>query len=356
MADGDLSTQFEKISDKAKAAADKLKAANERTRDQLESDVASARESADAAADRLKAKADDARDTASSHWQQLRGKWQAHVAEVRARADRAKAKVDADGAAMDADLTEAYATMRSISRWTRVMCSTPCTHEQGGGGTGKSLIERVSTIERHDLGRGRRSVLPRSALAEFVAAPDRPDPVAMLESQADSRIVDLVPVRYGRMLASPFAFFRGAALIMASDLAASGHTGITVQLCGDAHMSNFGLFASPERSLVFDINDFDETLPGPWEWDVKRLVASLAVAGRTNGFGRAERERVVRACAKAYRDRMRTLAAMRELDVWYAHTVIDDDVEARVDPNSRKRSAARRRRRTRATTCRRCRS
>ena len=117
-------------------------------------------------------------------------------------------------------------------------------------------------------------MLPRSALADFVAAQDRPDPVSLLESQADSRIADLVPVRYGRMLASPFAFFRGAALIMAGDLAASGHSGITVQLCGDAHVSNFGLFASPERSLVFDINDFDETLPGPWEWDVKRLVAS----------------------------------------------------------------------------------
>jgi uncharacterized protein (DUF2252 family) len=175
-------------------------------------------------------------------------------------------------------------------------------------------------------------VLPRSALADFVAGQDRPDPVALLESQADSRIAELVPIRYGRMLASPFAFFRGAALIMASDLAASTHTGITVQLCGDAHVDNFGLFASPERSLVFDINDFDETLPGPWEWDVKRLVASLAVVGRVNGFTRADRERAVRACAKAYRERMRTLAQMGELDVWYAHTVIDRELEAGVNP------------------------
>ena len=133
------------------------------------------------------------------------------------------------------------------------------------------------------------------------------------------------------MLASPFAFYRGAAIIMAADLAASEHTGITVQLCGDAHVSNFGLFGSPERSLVFDINDFDETLPGPWDWDVKRLVASLAVVGRMNGFGREDRERVVRGCAKAYRDRMRMLAEMRELDVWYDHTVVDDNVEASVD-------------------------
>jgi len=174
-------------------------------------------------------------------------------------------------------------------------------------------------------------VLPRSALADFVAAQDRPDPVALLESQGDSRIADLVPVRYGRMLASPFAFFRGAALIMASDLAASGHSGITVQLCGDAHVSNFGLFASPERNLVFDINDFDETLPGPWEWDVKRLVASVAIVAQENGFGREEREPVLRACAQAYRDRMRTLAKMGELDVWYGHVVVDDVLEADVD-------------------------
>jgi uncharacterized protein (DUF2252 family) len=174
-------------------------------------------------------------------------------------------------------------------------------------------------------------VLPRSALADFVAAQDRPDPVALLESQAVSRIADLVPVRYGRMLQSPFAFFRGAALIMASDLAASGHSGFTVQLCGDAHVSNFGLFASPERNLVFDINDFDETLPGPWEWDVKRLVASVAIVAQENGFGRDERERVLRACARAYRDRMCTLAKMGELDVWYDHIVVNDALEADVD-------------------------
>ena len=133
------------------------------------------------------------------------------------------------------------------------------------------------------------------------------------------------------MLASPFAFFRGAAIIMASDLAPGPHSGITVQLCGDAHVSNFGLFGSPERNLVFDINDFDETLPGPWEWDVKRLVASLAVVGQMNGFAREDREQVIRASAKAYRDRMRMLAEMRELEVWYAHTVVDRKLEACVD-------------------------
>jgi uncharacterized protein (DUF2252 family) len=153
----------------------------------------------------------------------------------------------------------------------------------------------------------------------------------LLESQARSRISDLVSVRYGRMLQSRYAFFRGAALLMAFDLASAPHTGLSAQLCGDAHVSNFGLFASPERSLVFDINDFDETLPGPWEWDVKRLVASVAIVGQENGFGREEREHVVRTCARAYRTLMRTLATMRELDVWYARTVVDDAVEAGVD-------------------------
>ena len=189
----------------------------------------------------------------------------------------------------------------------------------------------ASVAQRRDLGRARRSEMPRSALADFIAPQSRPDPVDLLESQARSRISDLVPVRYGRMLQSRFAFFRGAALLMASDLASAPHTGLTAQLCGDAHVSNFGLFASPERSLVFDINDFDETLPGPWEWDVKRLVTSVAIVAQENGFGRVERERVLRACAQAYRDRMRTLANMGELDVWYDHIVVDDAIEADVD-------------------------
>jgi uncharacterized protein (DUF2252 family) len=189
----------------------------------------------------------------------------------------------------------------------------------------------ASVAQRRDLGRARRSVMPRSALAEFSAPQSRPDPVDLLESQAASRIADLLPVRYGRMLQSRFAFFRGAAALMASDLASAPDTGLTAQLCGDAHVSNFGLFASPERSLVFDVNDFDETLPGPWEWDVKRLVASVAIVAQDNGFGRDDRERVVQSCARAYRDRMRTLAAMRELDVWYARTVVDDTAEVDVD-------------------------
>ena len=195
---------------------------------------------------------------------------------------------------------------------------------------------RLTVAERQELGRSKRDVLPRSSLGEYAPATDRPDPVGLLESQATSRIAELVPIRYGRMLASPFAFYRGAALIMASDLATSPHTSLEAQLCGDAHLSNFGLFASPERSLVFDINDFDETLPGPWEWDVKRLVASMAVAGRGNGFDAAGRERVVRAAVQGYRRQLNALAAMRELDVWYAHTSVDERLEASVNPTFRR--------------------
>jgi uncharacterized protein (DUF2252 family) len=190
----------------------------------------------------------------------------------------------------------------------------------------------LSVRERHEAGRARRSSLPRSNLADGAGAEPRPDPVELLQQQAASRIPELVPIRYRRMLASPWAFFRGAALLMASDLAAAPHTGIEVQLCGDAHLCNFGLFGSPERSLVFDINDFDESLPGPWEWDVKRLAASLAVAARTNGFTRAETERVARACAESYREKMGELASMRELDVWYAQNRIDEALLASVSP------------------------
>jgi uncharacterized protein (DUF2252 family) len=199
----------------------------------------------------------------------------------------------------------------------------------------QAAAAHLTVAERRELGRSKRAVLPRSSLGHYAPAADRPDPVALLESQVTSRIAELVPIRYGRMLASPFAFYRGAALIMASDLATSPHSSLEAQLCGDAHLSNFGLFASPERSLVFDINDFDETLPGPWEWDVKRLVASLAVAGRGNGFDAGGRERVVRAAAQGYRRQMIALAAMRELDVWYAHTTVDEELEASVNPTDR---------------------
>jgi uncharacterized protein (DUF2252 family) len=153
---------------------------------------------------------------------------------------------------------------------------------------------------------------------------NRLDPVAVLEGQAVTRVPELVPIRYGRMLVSPFTFYRGAAAIMAADLAATPSSGLTVQACGDAHLSNFGLFASPERELLFDINDFDETHPGPWEWDVKRLAASLAIAGRNNGFSAKQRAEVVRTAVGGYRQAMIEFAAMRNLDVWYSHLRVQE--------------------------------
>lgn len=170
---------------------------------------------------------------------------------------------------------------------------------------------------RATVGREARRRAPRSASSAWVAASDRPDPVALLEEQALSRAPELVPIRYGRMLVSPFTFYRGAALIMASDLAGTPDSGITVQLCGDAHLSNFGVFGTPERSLLFDINDFDETLPGPWEWDLKRLAASFEVAGRHRGYSRVERRDIVVELAHSYRERMRLAADSPVLRSWY---------------------------------------
>ena len=164
----------------------------------------------------------------------------------------------------------------------------------------------------------------RESHAAFDPPADRPDPVALLEGQGESRVPELVPIRYGRMLASEFSYFRGAALPMAADLATTPVTGLTVQACGDAHLSNFGLYASPERKLLFDVNDFDETLPGPWEWDVKRLAASLEVAARGNGFARKDRRMIVQAAAAQYRLVMRQLAAMTNLDVWYSDVNIEE--------------------------------
>jgi uncharacterized protein (DUF2252 family) len=171
---------------------------------------------------------------------------------------------------------------------------------------------------RADRGRAARAQVPRSSHAEWDRSRDRPDPITMLEDQAKSRLPELVPIRYGRMAASEFAFFRGGAAIMAADLAATPSSGFRVQLCGDAHLSNFGGFASPERDLIFSVNDFDETLPGPWEWDVKRLAASLAVAGRERGFEARERGAIVTAAVSRYREAMREFAGQRHLDVWYA--------------------------------------
>jgi uncharacterized protein (DUF2252 family) len=177
----------------------------------------------------------------------------------------------------------------------------------------------LTVDEREARGRDARRQAPRRGHGRWEPAPDRPDPVALLEEQAQSRVPYLVPIRYGRMLTSPFTFYRGAALIMAADLAATPVSGLDVQLCGDAHLSNFGLFGTPERQMLFDINDFDETLPGPWEWDVKRLAASFEIMGRDRGFAPADRQAIVMAGMAEYRDRMRRAAAMSSLAAWYDH-------------------------------------
>ena len=182
----------------------------------------------------------------------------------------------------------------------------------------------VSPGERAERGRAARKATPRRAHGEWEPAPDRADPVAILEEQALTRLSDLVPIRYARMLVSPFAFFRGAAAIMAADLAPTPDSGLVTQLCGDAHLSNFGIFGTPERKFVFDINDFDETHPGPWEWDVKRLVASFEVAARECGWSRKARRQILAATVREYRRAMRELAGSPSLRVWYDHLEVDE--------------------------------
>ena len=165
-------------------------------------------------------------------------------------------------------------------------------------------VRHLSVEDRAKAGREARDWAPRSSQAEFSPGVDRPDPVALLERQATTRVPELVPIRYGRMLVSPFTFFRGAALVMASDLASTRRSGLKAQICGDAHLSNFGLFASPERALMFDVNDFDETLPGPWEWDVKRLAASVVIAARDPEFTVKEARAAALEVGASYRQEM----------------------------------------------------
>jgi uncharacterized protein (DUF2252 family) len=185
-------------------------------------------------------------------------------------------------------------------------------------------VPHLTAAERVARGKAARAEVPRSSHATYEPHASRPDPVELLERQAQTRVPELVPIRYGRMLVSPFTFYRGGALIMASDLAATPRSGMNVQCCGDAHLSNFGVFASPERRLVFDINDFDETLPGPWEWDVKRLAASMLIAAQDNGFPVEHQDQVVLDTVQQYRTAMAGFAAMKNLEVWYAHVDIED--------------------------------
>ena len=189
--------------------------------------------------------------------------------------------------------------------------------------TKSPLVDTASPEERAAAGKAARKKVPRSSHGEWKPAARRRDPVKVLEDQAKNRVPELVPIRYGRMLASPFTFYRGAAAIMAMDLAKTPESGLRVQACGDAHLSNFGIFAAPDRRLVLDVNDFDETLPGPWEWDVKRLAASFAIAGRDRDFTPKETRAAVLRTVRSYREAMREFAAMRNLDVWYARLDVD---------------------------------
>jgi uncharacterized protein (DUF2252 family) len=203
--------------------------------------------------------------------------------------------------------------------------------------------EVLTPDEWRARGRERRRLVPRSSHAQWAPSVDRPDPVAILEEQAKSRVPDLIPIRYGRMAASPFAYFRGAAAPMAWDLAHAPTTEIRVQACGDAHLLNFGMFAAPDRRLVFDVNDFDETLPAPFDWDVKRLAASVAVAARDNGFSDRDAHSAARLAVRSYRTEMANYAAMRFLKVWYSR--IDIEEVTRLFDALQPKEAVRRRRR-----------
>ncbi|MGZ3611437.1 MAG: DUF2252 family protein, partial [Ktedonobacteraceae bacterium] len=182
----------------------------------------------------------------------------------------------------------------------------------------------ATRAERFAAGKALRAKAPRTSHGEWSLAADRPDPIGLLEESCRSRVQELVPIRYGRMSLSPFAFLRGSAVVMASDLAKTPISGIKVQICGDAHLSNFGFYATPDRNLAFDVNDFDETLPGPWEWDLKRLAASIVVAGRENGYTAQENRQSVGSCIREYRTLMQNMANMQALPVWYLHLDITE--------------------------------
>jgi uncharacterized protein (DUF2252 family) len=188
-------------------------------------------------------------------------------------------------------------------------------------------MRQATPAERAAFGREARAKVPRSRHGEWKPPANRTDPLKILALQATTRVPELVPIRYGRMAASPFAFFRGAAAVMAADLAHDEATSLTVQLCGDAHLSNFGGFASPERDLVFDVNDFDETIPGPFEWDLKRLAASFEIAGRSREFDESVRRSVVTQASRSYRRAIREFATQRDLDIWYAHLDVAEIAE-----------------------------
>jgi uncharacterized protein (DUF2252 family) len=215
---------------------------------------------------------------------------------------------------------------------TRMADGKDATARRRAGSTARKRtpgapVPHLSVAERVARGKAARKEVPRASHAVFEPLSTRADPVELLERQARTRVPELVPIRYGRMLVSPFTFYRGGAMIMAHDLAATPRSGLTVQCCGDAHLSNFGVFASPERRLMFDVNDFDETLPGPWEWDVKRLAASMLIAARDNGFRAKDQDRIVLDTVGRYRTAMAEFAAMKNLEVWYSHLDVENALQ-----------------------------
>src|ERR1700753_738924 len=204
------------------------------------------------------------------------------------------------------------------------MATATETTQSAGTSNGGGAVTHLSVAERVRRGTAPRAEVPRASHSAFTPPPGRADPLEVVKSEASRRVPELVPIRYGRMLVSPFTFYRGAAMIMAADLADTPRSGLMAQSCGDAHLSNFGVFASPERQLLFDLNDFDESLPGPWEWDVKRLAASSAVACRENAVKNKRRTAIVRELVEEYRQAIRRFAAMSTLDVWYARASVSD--------------------------------
>jgi uncharacterized protein (DUF2252 family) len=220
------------------------------------------------------------------------------------------------------------------------MTTSEAEEKTSGSNSPAPKVPHFTPEERAARGKAARADIPRRSHGEWQPAPERPDPVALLEEQAASRVPELVPIRYGRMLVSPFTFFRGAAYLMASDLSDGPRTGLHAQLCGDAHLSNFGAYAAPDRRLVFSVNDFDETLPGPFEWDVKRLVASFEVAGRDRGFDAKLRDQINQTVSAAYREAMNGYAGMRTLDIWYDRIDVEEELQqfvATASGNQRKR-------------------
>jgi uncharacterized protein (DUF2252 family) len=201
---------------------------------------------------------------------------------------------------------------------------------------GRPDVGSTGTDDEIERGRAARRLVPRGALAELITDDHRPDPVELLAAQDETRSPDLVPVRHGRMAVSAFTFYRGAAAIMAADLSSTPTSGLRAQLCGDAHLSNLGVFASPERQLLFDLNDFDETLPGPWEWDLKRLATSFVIAARDNGFSSSQTGDAARTCARAYREAMRSFAAGGVLETWYARANAEEVADVLAESASKK--------------------